>query len=234
MDQDKNKDRISEMFNSISDRYDFLNHFLSFGIDRYWRKKVIRLLEKKRPREILDVATGTGDLAIALAQLTPSGIIGIDIADKMLELAIEKVKKSRLDSVISFEIGDALRIPFPDNTFDAVTVAFGVRNFEDLTLGLTEMKRVLKPSGSMVILEFSQPGRLFGILYRVYSTFIIPIAGRMVSKHNFAYHYLPASVKSFPSGEKFLRILYNIGLTQCHMYPLTFGISTIYTGEKPV
>jgi demethylmenaquinone methyltransferase / 2-methoxy-6-polyprenyl-1,4-benzoquinol methylase len=232
MGQDKNKERIAGMFNSISGKYDFLNHFLSFGIDRYWRSKVIRLLAVKKPDNILDVATGTGDLAIAMVKLSPHQITGIDIADKMLEIGREKVKNAHLDEVITFKTGDALHIPFPDETFDTVTVAFGVRNYEDLEAGLREMKRVMIRSGSMVILEFSKPAKMVGFFYRFYSKRIIPLIGKLISRHDFAYRYLPESVASFPSGMQFLSVMEGAGLAGCKMYPLSFGIATIYVGEK--
>lgn len=221
------------MFDAISKRYDFLNHFLSFGIDYWWRKKLISLLSVKQPQNILDVATGTGDLAIALAKLNPRKITGIDIAEKMLTIAREKIVQKKLNTIISFQTGDAENIPFSDNFFDAVTVAFGVRNYENLLQGLKEMNRVLKQGGTMMILEFSRPRSFFlSYLYRVYSRRIIPFTGKLISKHNHAYQYLPESVAAFPAGKDFLEILKEAGLKNNRQYPLTGGIATIYMGDK--
>ena len=229
----KKKEEVKNMFDNISNRYDFLNHFLSFGIDKIWRRKLTRLLSEQNPRIILDVATGTGDLAIALAVLKPQKITGIDIAEKMLTIAREKVVRRKLNTIISFETGDAENIPFRDNSFDAVTVAFGVRNYENLLMGLKEMKRVLKQGGTMMILEFSQPRtNLFKLLYRIYSEKIIPFAGKLISKNKHAYQYLPESVASFPAGKDFLEILKEAGLQNNRQYPLTGGIVTIYIGDK--
>lgn len=221
------------MFDDISNRYDFLNHFLSFGIDKLWRRKLTRLLSERNPCFILDVATGTGDLAIALALLKPQKITGIDIAEKMLTIAREKVIRKKLNTIISFETGDAENIPFPNNSFDAVTVAFGVRNYENLLMGLKEMNRVLKQGGTMMILEFSQPrANLFSHLYRIYSERIIPFIGKLISKHKQAYQYLPESVAAFPAGKDFLEILKEVGLKNNREYSLTGGIATIYMGCK--
>jgi demethylmenaquinone methyltransferase/2-methoxy-6-polyprenyl-1,4-benzoquinol methylase len=221
------------MFDDISNRYDFLNHFLSFGIDKLWRRKLTRLLSEKNPRSILDVATGTGDLAIALAKLNPLKITGIDIAEKMLTIAREKVSRKKLCTIITFETGDAENIPFTDNSFDAVTVAFGVRNYENLLMGLKEMNRVLKQGGTMMILEFSKPRSNFlNHLYRFYSRRIIPFTGQFISKNKHAYQYLPDSVAAFPAGKDFLEILKESGLTNNREYSLTGGIATIYVGDK--
>ena len=227
------KEHVKEMFDDISNHYDFLNHFLSFGIDNVWRRKLIRMLQEKSPATILDVATGTGDLAIALARLNPQKITGIDIAEKMLTIAREKVGRRDLGSLISFETGDAENIPFGDESFDAVTVAFGVRNFENLLKGLMEMRRILKPGGTMMILEFSHPGRnLFGMLYRLYSGTFIPLAGKLISKSPYAYRYLPDSVAAFPSGTGFLEILKDIGMKNTGQVRLSGGIASIYSGTK--
>ncbi len=227
------KETIRQMFNEISPRYDFLNHFLSFGIDHWWRRNLIRLLGKKHPLRILDVATGTGDLAVALSGLNPEKITGIDIAEKMIGIATEKIRQKGLDNMISFAVGDAEKIPFSDNSFDAVTVAFGVRNYEDLEKGLSEMRRVMRKGGSMFILEFSQPASSFVKgLYRFYSKSIIPVTGKLVSGSNSAYTYLPESVATFPSGGDFLEIMHKAGLKDLEKYPMTFGIATIYTGTK--
>jgi demethylmenaquinone methyltransferase / 2-methoxy-6-polyprenyl-1,4-benzoquinol methylase len=228
------KETVRKMFNEISNRYDFLNHFLSFGIDHWWRKKFVHVLSEKKPRIILDVATGTGDLAIALLALSPEKITGIDIANQMLEIGRKKIAKKSLDDKISFQHGDAENIPFPDDFFDAVTVAFGVRNFENLEKGLSEMKRILKPGGNMQILEFSHPGSTpFKQIYQFYSRFIIPFVGKIISKNNQAYTYLPESVANFPSGKEFIKIMEKIGMKNNSYISLTFGISSIYSGEKP-
>jgi len=221
------------MFDDISDHYDFLNHFLSFGIDRKWRKKLVGLLAPYHPDDILDVATGTGDLAISLSTLEPRKIIGIDISDKMLEVGRRKISESGLEKKITFRSGDAEKIPFSDQTFDAITVAFGVRNFEDLSLGLREMKRVLRPGGIMMILEFSQPSSFpMKQAYHFYSRFFIPLIGRKVSRHPEAYQYLPDSVAKFPSGKNFLDILSGLGLRNLRHYRLSMGIASIYMAEK--
>ena len=221
------------MFDDISNHYDFLNHFLSFGIDKLWRRKLIRLLAQERPYSILDVATGTGDMAIALAKLKPQKIKGIDIADKMLEIACAKVLHRRLNTVISFETGDAEKIPFNDSSYDAVTVAFGVRNYENLLQGLKEMNRVLKPGGTMLILEFSHPQSIMvKLFYRIYSRIVIPSAGRLISGNNHAYRYLPQSVAAFPSGNDFLEILKKAGLHNTRQYILSGGIASIYRAVK--
>lgn len=221
------------MFNNIASKYDLLNHVLSLGIDKGWRRKSIRMLEKEKPRKMLDVATGTGDFAIAALKLKPESIDGIDIAEKMLEAGRIKLNRLGLNDVIHLSKGDSEEIPFADNTFDAITVGFGVRNFEDLEKGLREMYRVLKPGGTSVVLEFSNP-ETFPVkqLYRFYFHRILPVIGRMVSKDHAAYSYLPESVKEFPSGEKFLAIYRNAGFTETHRIPLTFGIASIYTGKK--
>jgi len=221
------------MFDDISDHYDFLNHFLSFGIDRKWRNKLVGLLATYHPDDILDVATGTGDLAISLSTLEPRKIIGIDISDKMLEVGRRKISESGLEKKITFRSGDAEKIPFSDQTFDAITVAFGVRNFEDLSLGLREMKRVLRPGGIMMILEFSQPSSFpMKQAYHFYSRFFIPLIGRKVSRHPEAYQYLPDSVAKFPSGKNFLDILSGLGLRNLRHYRLSMGIASIYMAEK--
>jgi len=221
------------MFDDIAKRYDFLNHFLSLGIDRSWRKTLVRLAKQKKPKTILDVATGTGDLAIALTRLNPEKIIGIDISQKMLEIGKAKIEKRGLQNLIFLKPGDAERIPFSDTSFDAVTVAFGVRNYENLQLGLSEMKRVLRPGGIMLILEFSYPSSvLFKLLYRFYSRFIIPVFGRIISSHPEAYQYLPDSVSRFPSGNDFLAFLDTLGLRNSRQTILTMGIASIYSAEK--
>jgi len=228
------KDSVQKMFDDISPKYDFLNHFLSFGIDFSWRKKLVAMLSVKNPRRILDVATGTGDVAISLTTLNPEKIVGIDISEKMLDIARRKVTEKGMQDVISFKQSDAERIPFSDGTFDAVTVAFGVRNYEDLRKGLSEMKRVLRPGGTMMILEFSHPsGTPFRQFYRFYSRYVIPFIGKLISSHSEAYRYLPESVAAFPSGSDFLNILKELDLINCHQQILSFGIASIYSCQKP-
>jgi demethylmenaquinone methyltransferase / 2-methoxy-6-polyprenyl-1,4-benzoquinol methylase len=226
------KKNIRAMFNNIARRYDFLNHFLSLGVDLYWRKKVIKILNAFQPKEILDVATGTGDLAIQIAKIKPHKIIGIDIAEEMLVIANEKIKKKKLNNLIKVYPADSENLPFDDKVFDAVTVAFGVRNFENLEKGICEMFRVLKPGGKVVILEFSLPTK-FPVkqLYRFYFKYILPLFGRIVSKNKFAYSYLPESVSAFPQGIEFTRIMEQSGFSATKHIKLTFGIASIYIGE---
>jgi demethylmenaquinone methyltransferase / 2-methoxy-6-polyprenyl-1,4-benzoquinol methylase len=228
------KETVQQMFDEISPKYDFLNHFLSFGVDFTWRKKLVTLLSARNPRRILDAATGTGDVAIELAKLDPEKIVGIDISDKMLDIARRKVTLKGLQNIISFKQADAGRIPFSDGSFDAVTVAFGVRNYEDLRKGLTEMKRVLSPGGIMMILEFSKPTAApMKQFYHFYSQFVIPFIGKIISSHSDAYRYLPESVAAFPSGSDFLHILTELELINCNQQTLSFGIASIYSCQKP-
>lgn len=227
------KEQVADMFNNISRKYDFLNHFLSMGIDILWRKKAIRLLKKHQPQLILDIATGTGDLAIESLKLNPDKVIGVDISEGMLAVGKEKIKKKGLDDKIELRLGDSEKLLFEDNKFDAVTVAFGVRNFENLEAGLQDMFRVLKIGGKVVILEFSKPAKFpMKQLYSFYFKYILPKIGRLVSKDNAAYTYLPESVQSFPDGKRFLTILSETGFKNTRCIPLTFGISSIYIGEK--
>ena len=221
------------MFDNISPRYDLLNRVLSLGIDKGWRKKLIKILARENPKSILDIATGTGDLAIAEAVLKPEHVTGLDISDGMLEIGRQKVEKHGLTSMISMENGDSEDLRFEDNTFDAVTVAFGVRNFEHLNKGLSEMHRVLKPGGLTLILEFSQP-RFFPFkqIYFFYFRTVLPLVGRLVSGHSKAYTYLPESVSSFPFGKDFAAIMDETGFKEITWKALTFGICTIYTGRK--
>jgi len=221
------------MFNDISGKYDFLNHFLSFGIDFSWRRKLVNQLSLYKPHRILDVATGTGDLALLISTLEPEHITGIDIAGNMLAIAKQKAGQKRLQERITFEEGDAEDLPFPDEVFDAVTVAFGVRNFEDLERGLSEMRRVMKTGGVMMILEFSHPSSFpWKHLYGFYSKHLVPFIGKMVSRNTQAYTYLPESVSAFPSGKDFLEILEKAEMRNVSQHILTFGVATIYTGEK--
>jgi demethylmenaquinone methyltransferase/2-methoxy-6-polyprenyl-1,4-benzoquinol methylase len=228
------KQQVASMFDQIAFRYDFLNRFLSGGIDKYWRRRAIRELAPLAPQKILDVATGTADVAIMTAKfLKPATIIGIDISEKMLDLGRQKVAKLLLNNKIELQAGDSEAIKFPDNTFDAITVAFGVRNFEDLRRGLAEMERVLKPGGKLVILEFSKPKQTFlkGI-YGLYMRVVTPGIGRLVSKNREAYQYLNDSVQKFPEGNNFLTIMKEVGYTATYLKTLTGGICTIYCGTK--
>ena len=221
------------MFDNISDKYDFLNHTLSMGIDRLWRKKAINLLKEDQPKLILDIATGTGDFAIAALSLNPDKVIGVDISKGMLDVGKEKIKKLQLEDKVEMSLGDSEGLEFEENKFDAVIVAFGVRNFENLEKGLADMFRVLKESGKVVILEFSRP-RIFPFkqMYNFYFRWILPKIGRLVSKDQAAYTYLPESVRTFPDGNDFLNVLSKAGFKNTKCKSLTFGISSIYTGIK--
>ena len=231
--QDTKKKQVASMFDNISGHYDFLNHFLSLGIDILWRKKAIRLLKPDQPKLILDIATGTGDFAIEVLALKPDKVIGVDISQGMLEVGKKKLKKKGLDHLIELQMGDSERLLFDDNKFDAIIVAFGVRNFEHLEQGLKDMHRVLKSGGKVVILEFSKPRTFpFKQVYQFYFKWILPKIGRLISKDNSAYTYLPESVNEFPDGENFLGILEKTGFKQTECKPLTLGISSIYTGIK--
>lgn len=227
------KAQVAQMFDSISHRYDFLNHFLSLGIDKLWRKKAVSILRPFKPAQILDVATGTGDFAIQAMSLSPVQVTGIDISEGMLEIGRKKIEARGLSQQVELKQGDSENIPFEGNKFDAVTVAFGVRNFENLEKGLSEIYRVLKPQGHLVVLEFSKPKVFpFKQLYNFYFKTILPFIGRWVSKDKAAYTYLPESVEAFPDGNDFASILQNVGFKEITCKPLTFGVSTIYTGRK--
>lgn len=228
------KEQVADMFNNISKTYDFLNHFMSLGIDILWRKKAIGELKKLKPQLMLDVATGTGDFAFEAIQiLNPNKVIGVDISRGMLDVADEKIKKRGLADRFEVRLGDSEKLLFEDNTFDAVTVAFGVRNYENLEQGLSDMLRVLKPGGKIVILEFSKPQK-FPIkqLYNFYFNSVTPAIGKLFSKNNDAYKYLPESVAAFPDGKNFLTLMHKVGFKDTKFQPLTFGISSIYTGVK--
>lgn len=231
--QETKKEQVATMFNNISHKYDFLNHFLSLGIDILWRKKAVRMLAPHQPKKILDIATGTADFAIEALKLNPDEIIGIDISEGMLNVGKEKIKKKGVDNIISLELGDSENLRFEAAYFDAYTVAFGVRNFENLEKGLTEMLRVLKPNGTGIILEFSKP-RKFPVkqLYNFYFNKILPGIGKMVSKDTAAYTYLPESVYAFPDGEDFVQLLTKIGYKDAKATTLLFGIATIYKASK--
>lgn len=232
-DQSK-KGQIEQMFDNISPNYDLLNHLLSVNIDKLWRKRTIRKLAAHHPKAILDVATGTGDFALAAARMGGVRITGIDISEGMLEVARTKIKKKKLEQRITFLKADSENLPFDDHVFDAVIVGFGVRNFENLEQGLAEINRVLKPGGVFYVLEFSKPTKSpFRQLYHWYFTKVLPAIGRLISKDHHAYSYLPESVHEFPDGERFEGILKGLGFSKTAFYPQTFGIATIYEAFKP-
>ncbi|MBS1680484.1 MAG: bifunctional demethylmenaquinone methyltransferase/2-methoxy-6-polyprenyl-1,4-benzoquinol methylase UbiE [Bacteroidetes bacterium] len=227
------KEQVARMFDSISGKYDFLNHFLSLGIDIRWRRKAINFLQTDKPKLILDVATGTGDFALEAMRLHPEKIIGIDISEGMLEVGRKKIKSRGCEGFIELKSGDSENLPFEENKFDAVTVAFGVRNFENLERGLSEIRRVLKPGGRMVVLEFSKPEKFpMKQLYSFYFRWILPKIGKAVSHDATAYTYLPESVQAFPDGQDFISVLSRLGFKNTACRPLTFGISSLYTATK--
>ena len=227
------KEEVAQMFNNISARYDFLNHFLSLGIDHIWRRKAVNKLREIQPKRILDLATGTGDFAIALLKLNPTQIIGMDISSGMLDVGKNKMKAKQVSHIIDMQLGDSENMPFEDAYFDAITVGFGVRNYEHLEKGLTEMLRVTRSGGKIVILEFSKPKR-FPIkqAFGFYSRFIIPFFGKRISKDEKAYAYLPESVAAFPEGKAFTDILSKLGYKQVDATLVSGGIATIYSGIK--
>lgn len=233
-DSDLNKkEQVTKMFDTISKEYDGLNRVISFGIDVKWRNKVVHLVNKTNPKNILDIATGTGDLAINLAQTGADEIIGLDISDGMLEVGRHKIKAKHLDGVIRMVIGDSEDLPFESNTFDAITVAFGVRNFMNLEKGLSEILRVLKPNGIFVILETSVPTKpLYKRGYSFYTKYILPTIGKLFSKDRSAYKYLSESASLFPYGEALNNILRKLGFIDVEDHPQTFGVATIYTASK--
>jgi demethylmenaquinone methyltransferase/2-methoxy-6-polyprenyl-1,4-benzoquinol methylase len=224
---------VRSLFDSIAGRYDFLNHTLSFGIDILWRKKLVKLLQDAHPQRILDAAVGTADLAIETVRINPTQIIGIDISQKMLDIAWSKIQNKNLTGKISLEIGEAEQLRFDSDTFDAVISAFGVRNFENLKLGLCEFYRVLCTGGIVMILEFSKPNKMpIKQMYKFYSKFFLPWMGGMISKNRPAYNYLPDTIREFPDGDDFCRILSDTGFSNVNCYPQTFGIASIYTAVK--
>lgn len=227
------KGQVEDMFDNIAHNYDFLNRLLSMRIDVMWRNQAVKLLKKHKSDDILDVATGTGDFAIALRKLEPKRIVGCDISEGMMSIGREKVQAKGLDQLISFQRGDSENLPFESNSFDVITVAYGVRNFENIDQGLAEMNRVLRPGGILVVLELSKP-RVFPVkqIFNIYFKFILPIIGKTFSKDHRAYTYLPESVESFPEGEEFLQLLGKAGFTNTIWKPQTFGISSLYTGIK--
>jgi len=227
------KEEVAEMFNNISANYDFLNHFLSLGIDHLWRKKAIKQLKNLEVKKVIDIATGTGDFAIASLKLNPDEVIGVDISSGMLEVGSKKMKNKGHDKTIKMILGDSENLGFEDNYFDALTVGFGVRNFENLEKGLSEMLRVIRPGGKIVILEFSKPKK-FPVkqVFSFYSKYFIPFFGKRISKDQQAYAYLPESVAAFPEGKEFESILRNLNYKSVQSIILSGGIATIYTGTK--
>ncbi|WP_299106879.1 bifunctional demethylmenaquinone methyltransferase/2-methoxy-6-polyprenyl-1,4-benzoquinol methylase UbiE [uncultured Tenacibaculum sp.] len=227
------KEQVAKMFDNISEDYDGLNRVISLGIDVSWRKKVVKLVGENKPKQILDIATGTGDLALMMASLNPDRIVGLDISEGMLNVGKQKVAKSNLSNTIEMVVGDSENIPFEDNTFDAITVSFGVRNFETLDKGLTEIHRVLKPGGKFVVLETSNPTKFpFKQGYKFYTNFILPVIGKLFSKDKVAYSYLSESANSFPFGQAFNNILQKNGFKNAKNLPVTFGVASIYTATK--
>ncbi|MBK9336239.1 MAG: bifunctional demethylmenaquinone methyltransferase/2-methoxy-6-polyprenyl-1,4-benzoquinol methylase UbiE [Lewinellaceae bacterium] len=228
------KAQVEQMFDKIAPRYDLLNRVLSLGIDVWWRRRALGYLRAGNPREMLDVATGTADVAIMAAKmLPPTRVVGVDIANQMLDIGRVKIGRDKLDSIITLETGDSENLRFAEATFDAVTVAFGVRNFENLEVGLSEMLRVLRPGGRIVILEFSRP-RLFPFkqLYNTYFKYVLPLIGRLTSRDIRAYTYLFESVQAFPEGDDFIQILSKTGYQHPQCERLTLGICSIYTAVK--
>ncbi len=228
------KEQVAAMFDNIAPRYDFLNQLLSIGIHKSWRRKAVNLLKEKHPKTVLDIATGTGDFAIEAMKLHPDKVVGVDISEGMLKLGREKILKFGLQNVIELKSGDSENLPFSEKSFDAITVGFGVRNFENLEKGIKDIYRVLNPGGVVAILEFSKP-RNFPIkqIYNFYFKYITPTVGKIFSKDNSAYTYLPESVNAFPDGEDFLMILNKAGFIEAKVISLTFGIASIYFCKKP-
>jgi demethylmenaquinone methyltransferase/2-methoxy-6-polyprenyl-1,4-benzoquinol methylase len=228
------KQQVTQMFDDISNQYDFLNRVISLGIDQSWRRKVVKIAAKQAPKRILDIATGTGDLAIALKKTNAEEIIGLDISPGMLAVGKDKVKALKLDTTIAMVIGDSEQLNYDDNYFDVVTVAFGVRNFENLEKGLSELFRVLRPHGKLIILETSVPTKFpFKQGYYLYSGFIVPLVGRIFSRDQRAYQYLSDSAAAFPYGENFNNILRKIGFIEVKDNPQTLGVASIYSATKP-
>jgi demethylmenaquinone methyltransferase/2-methoxy-6-polyprenyl-1,4-benzoquinol methylase len=231
--EESKKEQVAQMFDNIAFRYDFLNSLLSLGIHKGWRKKCVKLLAENKPKTILDVATGTADFAIECVKIGPQQIIGVDISEGMMKFGREKIKKAGLDKLITLQYGDAETLDFKDDTFDAIVVGFGVRNFENLEKGLVNLRRVLKPGGKLVVLEFSNPRNGFikwG--YNFYFNKVTPFIGRMFSKDIRAYTYLPESVKAFPDNERFVEILNKLGYPHTSFQSVSFGIAAIYSASK--
>ena len=228
------KEQVAQMFNNIARRYDFLNHFLSLGIDNIWRKKAIKCIRDIAPNPVLlDVASGTGDLAIAALKLNPQKVVGIDISEEMLNVGIKKIERKGYQNIIELKKGDSENLEFKDDFFDGITAAFGVRNFENLNKGLSEMYRVLKTGGKTVVLEFSKP-KVFPVkqIYNLYFKAILPFIGNIISKDNSAYTYLPESVDQFPERELFIKELEKVGFKDCTFRSLSFGIASVYSAVK--
>ena len=227
------KEQVTTMFDGIADNYDSLNRVISMGIDKSWRRKLVAMAANKKPKTIVDVATGTGDLAISLTSIPSASITGIDIAVEMLEIGKRKITQRKLDRKINMIVGDAESLPVSDNTVDVVTVAFGVRNFGDLHKGLSEIYRILKPDGQLFVLETSVPKNLFFRTgYKIYSSLFLPLVGRLFSSDKNAYSYLSDSAAAFPYGEVFNNKLRKVGFTRVQDHPQTFGVVTIYQGTK--
>ncbi|WP_347838545.1 bifunctional demethylmenaquinone methyltransferase/2-methoxy-6-polyprenyl-1,4-benzoquinol methylase UbiE [uncultured Draconibacterium sp.] len=228
------KGQVEEMFDNISSKYDLLNHVLSLNIDKLWRKKTIRKLKPYAPENILDIATGTGDFAIAATKLGAVKVTGIDISEGMLNVGRKKIRDKSLEKQINFIKADSEKLPFKNAAFDAAIVGFGVRNFENLEQGLTEIFRVIKPGGAFFVLEFSKPVHFpFKQIYMFYFKYILPFIGRFISKDRSAYTYLPESVYEFPDGDRFLTILADVGFVHNECFRQTFGIASIYLAHKP-
>ena len=233
---DKSTGSVASMFNSIAPSYDFLNHLLSFGIDKLWRRRLVKRLLRAKPNRVIDVATGTADLALAMAKKSPSvRVVGIDISESMLSIGMVKAKNRRLNERVELKKASALNIPYHDNHFDAAMVAFGVRNFEDLAQGLTEICRVLKPGGELGVIEFSMPSHWpFNAIYQSYFLKLLPWVGGKVSGNRQAYIYLPESVLAFPQGVSFAKIMKSAGFTDVEVRSQTFGIATLYIAKKKI
>jgi len=231
--EDNKKQQVADMFDNIAHKYDFLNHLLSLGIDKGWRKKAIKMVAPRKPKLILDLATGTGDFAFEGLRLNPDHIEAADISEGMLDIGRQKNKKRGKTELINFVYGDSENLNYEDNYFDLITIGFGVRNFENLKAGLAEMRRVIKPQGQVCIIEFSKP-RSFPMkqLFSIYSKVVLPVIGRLFSKDKSAYTYLPESSAAFPDGEDFIQIMNEVGYTKTIEKRLTGGIATIYLAQK--
>jgi demethylmenaquinone methyltransferase/2-methoxy-6-polyprenyl-1,4-benzoquinol methylase len=227
------KEQVAQMFDTISGEYDSLNRVISFGTDIAWRKKVIKIIASKNPQSVIDIATGTGDLAIMLSKTSAKNIVGLDISAGMLEIGKQKINRQHLNQKIEMVLGDSEKIPYDNDSFDAATVAFGIRNFETLEKGLLEILRILKPNGQLVILETSVPEKTpFKQFYKFYTQNILPLIGKIFSKDKTAYAYLSESASVFPYGEKLKQILQKVGFSKVSFEPQTFGAATIYIAQK--